>query len=162
MIKKILFIACVLSSAYSPVFSQGSWLAKANLGPNTNYSRSKPSSFVINGLGYVGCGYNGTARVDLWAYNPTNNTWTQKANFGGSTRFGAFGFAINGDGYIGCGYSAPSYVKDVWKYDVTGNSWTKVADFGGSSRSDASSFVIGNRTIAATRLIEKEPITPLK
>ena len=31
------------------------------------------------------------------------NTWTQKANFGGTERIGATGFSIGSKGYIGTG-----------------------------------------------------------
>ncbi|HEY4798982.1 MAG TPA: hypothetical protein VII99_07905 [Bacteroidia bacterium] len=31
---------------------------------------------------------------DFWEYDPSNNTWTAKANFGGSARFRATGFSI--------------------------------------------------------------------
>ncbi len=143
----LLFFLLIISSQ---IFSQGIWSMKANLGPNTTYGRSKGVSFEVNGIGYMGTGYNGTARVDLWAYDPTTNVWTQKANFGGSSRYGAFGFAVNGNGYIGTGFSSPSYLKDVWKYDVAGNSWSQVADFGGSNRMDVASFVIGNRAYVGT------------
>ena len=40
---------------------------------------------------------------DFWEYDPTTNTWTQKANFGGTPRDGAVGFSIGSKGYIGTG-----------------------------------------------------------
>ncbi len=147
MKKNILFIAFSIISSAS--FSQGSWIAKANLGTATN-GRSKGAAFVINGLGYIGTGYNGTAKNDFWQYDPMANVWTQKANFGGSARYGAIGFAVNGDGYIGTGFASPNFMKDMWKYNVSGNSWTQVGDFGGSGRMDATCFVIGNRVYAGT------------
>ena len=33
------------------------------------------------------------------------NTWTQKANFGGAPRYGGIGFSIGNYGYIGMGWT---------------------------------------------------------
>ena len=41
---------------------------------------------------------------DFWEYDPAANTWTQKADFGGTARDGAVGFSIGSKGYIGTGY----------------------------------------------------------
>ena len=46
----------------------------------------------------------------------TPNTWTQKADFGGTARNAAVGFSIGSKGYIGTGYDG-SYCKDFWEYD---------------------------------------------
>jgi hypothetical protein len=52
----------------------------------------------------------------------TANTWTQKADFGGTARLFAVGFSIGSKGYIGTGIigSAPPGIivtKDFWEYD---------------------------------------------
>jgi hypothetical protein len=39
--------------------------------------------------------------------------WTQKANFGGSARYGAYGFSIGLNGYIGAGFDG-SDRDDFW------------------------------------------------
>ena len=44
------------------------------------------------------------------------NTWLQKADFGGGTRFLAVGFSIGNYGYIGTG-DATSNQNDFWQYD---------------------------------------------
>ena len=41
---------------------------------------------------------------DFWEYDPSTNTWTQKADFGGTARNWAVGFSIGNKGYIGTGY----------------------------------------------------------
>ncbi|MBK6821258.1 MAG: hypothetical protein IPG85_17330 [Bacteroidetes bacterium] len=33
--------------------------------------------FAMNNEGYIGTGYDGTYKRDLWKYNPLSNTWTQ-------------------------------------------------------------------------------------
>lgn len=149
MKKTFLSIAFIFCVACYNVSSQGTWTTQASLGTPSS-GRSKAASFEVGGLGYVGTGYNGTARVDFWQYDPVANVWTQKANFGGGARFGAIGFTVNGSGYIGTGYASPNYKKDIWKYSVSGNSWSQVADFGGAGRQDAACFVIGNSVYVGT------------
>jgi len=50
---------------------------------------------------YDGSSYHNVK--DFWEYDPVANTWTQKADFGGTTRQRAVGFSIGGKGYIGLG-----------------------------------------------------------
>ena len=76
------------------------------------------------------------------------DTWTQKADFGGTGRYGAVGFSIGSKGYIGTGNDASGpfgYVKDFWEYDPATNAWTQKADFGGGDRGFAVGFSIGSK-----------------
>ena len=43
------------------------------------------------------------SRNDFWEYDPATNTWTQKADFGGTARQYATGLSIGSKGYIGTG-----------------------------------------------------------
>ena len=77
----------------------------------------RPLRFSAAGKGYVGTGYDGEQRInDFWQYDPGTNTWAQKADFGGSARYGAVAFSINDIGYVGTGYDG-NYLKDFWAYD---------------------------------------------
>jgi hypothetical protein len=90
---------------------------------------------------------------DFWEYDPTADTWTQKAAFGGSVRCDAVGFSIGSKGYIGTGsnfYLNPTELKDFWEYDSALNNWTQKADFGGTARTDAVGFSIGNKGYIGT------------
>ena len=57
---------------------------------------------------------------DFWEYDPALNTWTQKADYGGTGRKNAVGFYIGSKGYIGTGWDGmgDSYDKDFWEYDL--------------------------------------------
>jgi PKD repeat protein len=106
-------------------------------------------AFAIGNYGYVGTGDSvGSTSVpqkDFWRYDPSSNTWTRMADFGGGVRGGASGFATCDKGYIGLGYnnSSQSVVEnDFWQYDPVKNSWTQIANFGGVARQVAPSFVI--------------------
>ena len=46
------------------------------------------------------------------------DTWTQRADFGGTARSGAVGFSIGSKGYIGMGWDIDGYLrKDFWEYE---------------------------------------------
>ncbi len=115
--------------------------------------------FAIGNYGYVGTGdsvgTNGssfTPQKDFWRYDPSNNTWTKMADFGGGVRGGASGFATCDKGFIGLGYNDPNQSvvqNDFWQYDPAKNSWTQIANFGGAARQVAPSFVVGKSCFVA-------------
>jgi hypothetical protein len=74
----------------------------------------------------------------------------QKADFGGTGRWGAAGFSIGSKGYIGMGYDGSTYYKDFWEYDPASNTWTQKADFGGTGRFSAVGFSIGSKGCIGT------------
>ena len=78
------------------------------------------------------------------------DTWTQKADFGGVTRAGGTGFSIGSKGYIGLGSKYPTYYKDFWQYDPDANTWTQKADFGGHARDYAVGFTIASKGYVGT------------
>ena len=105
--------------------------------------------FEINGKGYVGTGEGGgSTKKDFWEYDPSTDTWTQKANFPGSARWFAAGFVINGKGYLGTGSTTSSMngeVADFYEYDPISDKWNSIAGFGGGVRANTVSFSIGNK-----------------
>lgn len=121
-----------------------SWTQKAN---PPGYSRYAAVGIAIGNYGYIGLGYTeeaGGGLLKSWAqYNPSNNTWTQKADFDGSARYFASAFTLGNYGYVGLGYDG-AYKNDWWRYDPSSNSWVQKANFGGGVRFQASSFTIGN------------------
>jgi N-acetylneuraminic acid mutarotase len=84
------------------------------------------------------------------AYGQIN--WLQKANFGGSPRYGAFGFSIGTFGYIGTGWTGSVYTNDFWEYNSQTNAWSQKANFGGGTRHAATGFSIGTKGYAGTGL----------
>ena len=110
--------------------------------------RSNPSSFHIDGKGYIGIGYLHGWRSDFWEYDPAADKWTKKADFGGGAREWAASFSIGNKGYIGTGY--PSVSKDLWEYDPVTNAWTRKADLGGAGRTQAIGLFNGNKGYIGT------------
>jgi len=127
------------------------WTQVADFGGT---ARDWAVGFSIGSKGYVGTGGNtyqqhiGTN--DFWEYDPSANTWTQKAPVGGVARFAATGFSIGGKGYIGTGTDGYSYENDFWEFDPIANSWTKKGDILGTARFGAVGFSIGSKGYIGT------------
>lgn len=109
-----------------------------------------PSTFVINNKGYVTVGEINTATSAYevntnWEYEPTTDSWAQKANFPGTARQTAFSFSLNGMGYVGGGQSGYATVyTDMWRYNPTANSWTNAGNIPSQYPAWSTSFAIGN------------------
>ena len=118
-------------------------------------------SFVINGKGYMGCGYNGiTSLKDFWEFDPatgTNGTWTQKADFAANTgindmaRYGEVGFSLGNLGYVGTGKLINgNNMRDFYQYDPTSNTWTQIASMGGDGRTGAVAWTYNGKAYVTT------------
>jgi N-acetylneuraminic acid mutarotase len=113
---------------------------------------SNITGFVIGSKGYIGTGTihsnpnfpDGDSKA-FWEFDPVANTWTQKADFGGSARKQAVGFSIGNNGYIGSGWDGGGRISDSWKYDPATDTWTQIADFPDAIRTTYGGFTIGNK-----------------
>lgn len=142
----------------------GNWVNRATFpGIPNGYG----ASFVINDEAYLGTGINPLdpnhrlramfkyTATDFdpnkspTAYVDAYGSWSQIADFGGSSRSNAVGFTIGNFGYLGTGQADDGFtpLADVWKYDPGSNTWTRIADLGDtvtSPRFDASAFGFAN------------------
>ena len=130
----------------------GVWnvLAEGNTG--NPHVGSGATAFTLNGLIYVTAGadaslvINATAK-QLWAYDPSTNSFTQKAEFPGEARIRAVSFTVDGKAYFGGGSKGSgteNVVKDFWQYDPITNQWAQKADMP-SARYSLVDFVIGSK-----------------
>jgi N-acetylneuraminic acid mutarotase len=116
--------------------------------------RRNAVAFTIGDFGYVGTGIDSVTATapgsstlaDFWQFDPTVNSWTQKAdypgNFGNGVYF-ATGFAIDSKGYICGGKRGPNnYTSELWEYKSSTDTWTLLPNFPGGVRYQLSSFVI--------------------
>jgi len=78
----------------------------------------------------------------LGNYDPTTDTWTQKADYGGVARHVACGFAIGTKGYVGTGACGSIY-NDFWQWDQSNNTWTQIANYPGAGGAYNTAFAIG-------------------
>lgn len=151
--KKTVFtiISCITLFSLT-VSAQSAWTKKADFGST---ARANAAGFSIGTILYAGTGNTGTqastATEDFWMYDPSLDSWTQKANFGGGKRANATGFSIGNKGYICMGKDNNGVFKtDIYEYDSTGNSWTAKTSFTGTARGFATSFVIGDNAFVGT------------
>jgi N-acetylneuraminic acid mutarotase len=114
-------------------------------------------AFTINGKGYVGLGRDSLGKQlnDCWEYDPTTDSWTEKASFPGIARVKATADTVNGKAYVGLGFNdsyGPSGIeydfnaclKDFWMFDPVSNSWTQKADYPSNTTDACVSFVFNN------------------
>ncbi|HKR07091.1 MAG TPA: kelch repeat-containing protein [Bacteroidia bacterium] len=155
--KKIIFIIFIIhAAALLNAQVPDSWTEKNGIGLNVTAGtfmtpRFGAVSFSIGTKGYIGTGNDGTSgyRNDFWEYDPSANTWTQKANIGTAGRELAAGFSIGSKGYIGTGL-APTSSSDFWEYDPSTNIWTQKTSFPGGVRSTAVGFSIAGKGYLGT------------
>jgi len=88
--------------------------------------------------------------LNFCSFGQTPNTWTQKANLGGSARVYSVGFSIGSRGFIGTGISTSSELTDFWEYDTAFNAWTQRANFPGSGTNAGVGFSIGSKGYVGT------------
>ena len=82
--------------------------------------------FKINGTGYFVAGNY------LYAYNPSTNNWTRKADFPGVFRFDQHSFEAGGFGYSGLGALGccpGGSLIDLWRYSPSTDSWLQRSNF---------------------------------
>ena len=144
-------ILCFISlEAYS-----SNWQQKADFGGT---ARHRTTSLSIGNKGYMGLGHYNGAGInvlfgDWWEYDPSTNTWTQKADYLGGPCYHATGFTINNLGYVGTGRTSAVgsiLVQDFYKYDAVTNIWSQITSFPGSARRGAVSFVLNNNAYVGT------------
>lgn len=134
--------------AFSSTAQNDLWIAKAELGDGSpSLKRTGAVSFTINGKVFIGLGKAGsTYHQDLWEYDTITEAWTQKADFSGVGRIGAFAMIMNNQAIVGTGELAGgSRTNTVFKYNALSNSWSAIAGFSGGARSYASAFSVGTR-----------------
>ncbi len=146
---------------YDPIAN--TWTKKNETHPiGTTTSLQDAFAFVVNNKAYVGGGYNGTAKRDLYEYDPVANTWTKKADFPETSGiYRVQGFAIGTKGYVGAGVVS-SGTKRFWEYDVTANSWREIASYPANSGADAVATTMNGKGYVYTwgfGLYEYDPST---
>lgn len=82
-------------------------------------------AFELQGLGYVGTGFDSNWLKDFYAYNPTNGSWEQIVSLGGSKREDAVAFVVDDRAYVGTGRNNGAYVFDFWEYNPETREWTR-------------------------------------
>jgi N-acetylneuraminic acid mutarotase len=145
--KKLLLLLFPFSFLLSPVFSQGTWSPRDTLPYDTNAMFQGIPGFSIGNYGYAGLGdtyYAGHPSDKLFQFDPSANSWTQKASFPGRARVAPACFVICDNAYVVTGSisNGGACVTECWEYDADNNTWTQKANFPGSARTYAVGFAI--------------------
>lgn len=129
---------------YNPVTN--TWTQKATYPGSASWNGIYfGCGFTVNGMGYIVGGKQGNSQYvsALWQYNPTTNSWLQRATFPGGTRYSMSAFTINGIAYAGLGTDENILQNDWWQYNPATNVWTQKNNFPGTGRFAAAGFAIG-------------------
>jgi len=120
------------------------WTQKADYPGGGGFGVYYAGAFVADNKGYVTCGKIGANwyAFDMWEYKPSNDSWTQRANFPGGVRYAITALSIDNKGYVGMGIDNDLYRKDWWEYNPGTNVWTVKSDLPGTERGAASTFTI--------------------
>ena len=141
-----------LTSATSSPFTvsataSGSWQALAGM----TAARSNVGGGVINNILYVAGGWNSTDQPSLYAYDPTNNTWSTKASMAGGRYQNSGTTTYNNELYFFGGWTTSSGLpnNNLYIYNPTTNQWRSGADMPTISACGAAG-VIGTKIYVTT------------
>lgn len=152
--KKILVILFLLLFS---ITNAQVWFQRSDLGGS---ARHRGTSVAIGNKGYIGLGhYNGTGvnivLKDWWQYDPSTNSWSQKADFegnGGNGNYGVVTFGMEDKGYVAGGVFSGA---ETWKFVPSTNTWTQVQDcpqtmsnYIGFTIQEVGYTVVGNQVFA--------------
>jgi N-acetylneuraminic acid mutarotase len=147
--KKIFLLTLVLLFSFTLGFSQGFWTQKQSLPSN---ARCSGIGVATNTKGYLIGGYLGGYDhfKETWEYDPSTNTWLQRADFPGAKRRWLIGFVLNDKVYVGLGgfMNGPSnytYYSDFYEFNPDSNVWHQKASFPGTPRVSAFCFNSDNK-----------------
>lgn len=126
-----LIILTVSLFCVDSAFGASSWIQRADFGA---VGRHRGMGIAIGNKGYMGLGhYNGAGPNivlnDWWQYDPSTNSWTQKADYignNGNGNYAVLSFGMEKFGFVGGGQVASD--ASFYKYDPTTNMWTPVAN----------------------------------
>ena len=137
------------------------WTTKSSCCPWSTYDHV---TFSAGCFGYFGTGQfvtgGGGLLQDFYQYDPSADTWTQEANFGGVGREAAFGFGIGGYAYIGGGQACcgtGGMVTDFWQYTPT--AITNCDVYGCQIQLSDTTICVGNNVVLRDSLYSYSSLT---
>ena len=119
------------------------WNEHASL-PST--ARYGAYAFTIGGIGYIGAGNGantpaGPYLTDLWAYDPSTNTWTAHTGIPDQGRFGSVAFTVGDTAYVFGGKQDDlTWTSELWRYVPASDAWTLMAPMPSTGRRYAMAF----------------------
>ncbi len=137
------------------------WHHKENL-PGT--ARHRTTGFALGNKGYIGLGHYNSGPsgnvvfMDFWQYDPSTDSWTQVADFGGGLRYHCADFTYDGKAYVFGGRDDfSSLYNDLWMYDPEDNSWSAKAPLPSYERRASVGFTLGNYGVIGAGELQGAP-----
>ncbi len=128
--KKSIYLSIFISLSITLNANNDIWTQKSSL----SVGRTTHAAFSLGDKGYVCCGMISsspqTDTDELWQYDPSTNTWSQKAQFPGGKRRELTSFVIDSFAYVGHGRSISNnqFHTSFYKYNARTNSWSQIED----------------------------------
>ncbi|AUD04171.1 Kelch repeat-containing protein [Spirosoma pollinicola] len=123
---------------------RGNW--EQYRGPDFPEAPGTLATFLVNGIGNVVNQIEGRP-PHLYAYNPTTDQWSRRADFPGASRSRGVGFSAGNQGYFGLGATGEEErgLRDLWQYDPTTDRWQYVTDYPGQGHQYVMTNSAGDR-----------------
>ena len=80
-------------------------------------ARQRATAFTVNGTAYLGLGWTGVYKSDLWQYNEAADTWTQIADFPSPGRAWVSKFVVGNNVFVGNGVSLNNVRDDFYIWE---------------------------------------------
>lgn len=128
---KTIITILLLGISFSGFCDKFVWNSKA---PYPSFPRHRSSALTIGNKGYMGLGHINSGTIsqayhDWWEFDPSTNSWTQKADYP-LDRFAVTGFTIGNKGYLGAGNEQNFGDRaEFFEYNPITNIWTPKANF---------------------------------
>jgi N-acetylneuraminic acid mutarotase len=115
--------------------------------PGVKTNRSFGVGFAVNGMGYAGMGFDGSndLKTDLWQYDPSANTWSQKASRPGIGMDAMGVFVIGHKAYMGGGTDNQNIYGNFYEYDAAADKWTIKSNLPTGAAAFPAFFAINNK-----------------
>lgn len=120
--------------------SEWAWSTVASLPAS---GRQYACAFAMEENGYLFGGVDASGPLnELWCYNTTTDTWTERTPLPGQGRYASAVFTIDDKAYVCTGmFSGGIPTNEVWEYDHVTDTWTQRAPVPGAARHRASAIM---------------------
>ena len=103
---------------YDPL--EDTWTEIASFPGSPRYSAV---AFSLNGLGYVGTGFDGNYTQDFYRYDPQSGVWSESLPLFGSRRENAVAFVVDGKAFVGTGLNNDRFLYDLYAFNPEADTW---------------------------------------
>jgi hypothetical protein len=133
------------------------WIQKSSFG---GVGRHRAVGCATENKGYLGLGHVNGSGVDIsykdwWEYDPSADTWSQKANYPVNNH-GATSFVVNDQPCVGGGSALNG---EFFKFDPIQNTWNPIASCPFFNPGDTQGFSVNNKgyVYVGTNMAEYDP-----